>query len=91
MTDVEILRVHYAETIHHWYQRFLENRQRIEEIYDERFGRMWEFYLIGVEMFFRHGSGMVFQMQLAKQRDAMPLTRDYIGVAERELKEKEKA
>ena len=91
VTDVEILRVHYAETIHHWYQRFLENRERIEEIYDERFGRMWEFYLIGVEMFFRHGSGMVFQMQLAKQRDAMPLTRDYIGVAERELKEKENA
>lgn len=89
VTDVEILRVHYAETIHHWYQRFLKNRQRIEELYDERFGRMWEFYLVGVEMFFRHGSGMVFQMQLAKQRDAMPLTRDYIGVAERELKEKD--
>jgi len=91
VTDVEILRVHYAETIHHWYERFQANRQRIEELYDERFGRMWEFYLVAVEMFFRHGSGMVFQMQLAKQRDAMPLTRDYIGAAERELKEKESA
>lgn len=78
VTDVEILRVHYADTIREWHARFQNNRARIAQLYDERFCRMWEFYLVAVEMLFRHGSGMVFQMQLSKQRDAMPLTRDYI-------------
>ena len=83
VTDVEVLRVHYAETIREWHRRFQANRERIAELYDERFCRMWEFYLVAVEMLFRHGSGMVFQMQLARERDAAPLTRDYIYEAER--------
>jgi cyclopropane-fatty-acyl-phospholipid synthase len=77
-TDVEILRVHYADTLHEWHKRFERNRDRIARMYDERFCRMWEFYLVSVEMMLRTGSQMVFQMQVAKQRDAAPLTRDYI-------------
>ncbi|HVF10391.1 MAG TPA: cyclopropane-fatty-acyl-phospholipid synthase family protein [Abditibacteriaceae bacterium] len=86
VTDVEVWRVHYAETIREWHSRFLKNRARIAQLYDERFCRMWEFYLVAVEMLFRHGSGMVFQMQLARERDAAPLTRDYIYEAESALK-----
>ena len=77
--------MHYADTIREWHARFQANRARIAELYDERFCRMWDFYLVAVEMLFRHGSGMVFQMQLSKQRDAMPLTRDYIHEAEAEF------
>ena len=87
VTDVEVLRVHYAETIREWHARFQANRERIAQLYDERFCRMWEFYLVAVEMFFRHGSGMVFQMQLSRQRDAAPLTRDYIHAAENAYRE----
>ena len=76
--DVEILRVHYADTLREWHIRFEKNRGKIASMYDERFCRMWEFYLVSVEMMFRTGSQMVFQMQVAKQRDAAPLTRDYI-------------
>jgi cyclopropane-fatty-acyl-phospholipid synthase len=78
-TDVEILRVHYADTLREWHNRFERNRDKIARMYDERFCRMWEFYLVSVGMMFRTGSQMVFQMQVAKQRDAAPLTRDYIG------------
>ena len=78
VTDVEILRLHYAETLRHWAQRFQANRARVAQLYDERFCRMWEFYLACAEMVFRHGSGMVFQMQLARNRHAVPQTRDYM-------------
>lgn len=78
VTDLEILRLHYAETLMEWYRRFQENRDEIAEIYDERFCRMWEFYLLSVETSFRTGTGMVFQMQLTKQVDALPLTRGYL-------------
>ena len=78
VTDIEILRLHYAETLRAWRQRFTANRQAIRDLYDERFCRMWEFYLIGCELAFRHGGQMVFQMQLAKRQDAVPLTRDYM-------------
>jgi cyclopropane-fatty-acyl-phospholipid synthase len=81
-TDVEILRLHYADTMHEWHNRFEKNRTQIAQMYDERFCRMWEFYLVSVEMMFRTGSQMVFQMQVAKQRDAAPLTRDYIAKQE---------
>lgn len=81
-TDVEILRVHYANTLREWHNRFESNRDEIARMYDERFCRMWEFYLVSVGMMFRTGSQMVFQMQVAKQRDAAPLTRDYIGKQE---------
>jgi cyclopropane-fatty-acyl-phospholipid synthase len=78
VTDVEILRLHYAETLRHWAERFQANRDEVAKLYDERFCRMWEFYLACAEMVFRHGSGMVFQMQLAKDRHAVPQTRDYM-------------
>jgi len=78
VTDVEVLRLHYAETLRHWYERFMANRKEIAELYDERFCRMWEAYLIGCEMGFRHQGLMVFQIQIAKKIDAVPLTRDYI-------------
>ncbi len=85
LTDLEILRLHYAETLRAWRQRFLAQRERVRQIYDERFCRMWEFYLAGSEMFFRRLDGMVFQMQLARRRDAVPLTRDYMFETERAL------
>jgi len=83
-TDVEILRLHYAETLRHWFERFQQSRAKARAIYDERFCRMWEYYLAGCEMGFRHGNLMVFQIQLAHERDAVPLTRDYITDYERQ-------
>ncbi|HEY0832777.1 MAG TPA: cyclopropane-fatty-acyl-phospholipid synthase family protein [Azospirillum sp.] len=84
-TDVEILRLHYAETLRHWRQRFAARRDEARRLYDERFCRMWEFYLAGCEIAFRFQGHMVFQVQLAKAADAVPPTRDYIGAAERTL------
>jgi cyclopropane-fatty-acyl-phospholipid synthase len=78
MTDIEILRLHYAETLRHWRERFMENWDTIKHLYDDQFKRMWEFYLAGCEMSFRHGGLMVFQLQLGKGLEAVPLTRDYI-------------
>jgi cyclopropane-fatty-acyl-phospholipid synthase len=85
VADVEVLRIHYAKTVHEWYLRFEANRDQALKLYDERFCRMWEFYLAAVEMTFWHGSAMVFQMQLCHKRDAVPLTRDYITDADRLL------
>jgi cyclopropane-fatty-acyl-phospholipid synthase len=84
ITDLEILRLHYAETLRAWRGRFERNRDRIRQIYDERFCRMWEIFLVGSEVAFRRGGLMVFQMQIAKAIDAVPLTRDYIADWERE-------
>ncbi|MFO1189927.1 MAG: cyclopropane-fatty-acyl-phospholipid synthase family protein [Alphaproteobacteria bacterium] len=78
VTDIEILRLHYADTLKAWYDRFQANRDQIRDLYDERFCRMWEFYLLGCEIAFRHWNQMVFQIQLAKRPDAVPLTRDYL-------------
>ncbi len=83
ITDIEILRLHYAETLRAWRQRFNANREKIRALYDERFCRMWEFYLAGSEIAFRHQGHMNFQMQLAKRVDTVPLTRDYITEWER--------
>ena len=83
VTDLEFLRLHYAKTLAHWIARFDANRGKIEAMYDDKFARMWEFYLIGVEMMFSTGNQLVFQMQLARKRDAAPLTRDYITDAQR--------
>jgi len=83
VTDLEILRLHYAQTLAHWIQRFETNRDKIEAMYDEKFGRMWEFYLISAEMMFRTGSQLVFHLQLARKRDAVPIVRDYITEAQR--------
>jgi cyclopropane-fatty-acyl-phospholipid synthase len=77
-TDVEVLRLHYAETLRHWRQRFAANRDTIAWLYDERFCRMFEFYLSSCELGFRCGRLMVFQIQLTHRQTAVPLTRDYI-------------
>jgi cyclopropane-fatty-acyl-phospholipid synthase len=78
LTDLEIWRLHYAETLRHWRARFRANRVEIAALYDERFCRMWEFYLSGSECAFRHQGHVVFQAQLARSIGAVPLTRDYI-------------
>ncbi len=78
-----MLRLHYAETLRAWRMRFLAQRDRAADIYDERFCRMWEFYLAGCEAAFRHGGLVVFQIQLSKRIEAVPLTRDYIAAGER--------
>jgi cyclopropane-fatty-acyl-phospholipid synthase len=83
VTDMEILRLHYANTLREWRRRFAENRQKVEALYDARFCRMWDFYLAGCEVAFRYMNQMVFQLQLAKRQDAVPLTRDYITDFER--------
>ena len=85
VTDIEILRLHYAETLRLWRQRFLANREQIKQLagYDDRFCRMWEFYLAGCEVAFRYMNQMVFQMQIARRQDAAPLTRDYMIDRER--------
>jgi len=82
ITDIEILRLHYAETLRLWRERFEQNRAKIRALYDERFCRMWEFYLMTSELSFRHQGQMVFQIQLAKRGDAVPITRDYITAFE---------
>ncbi|MGH7044553.1 MAG: class I SAM-dependent methyltransferase, partial [Acetobacteraceae bacterium] len=82
LTDIEILRLHYAETLRHWRRRFSANRDTIASLYDERFCRMFEFYLAGSELSFRHDNMMVFQIQLAHRQEAVPLTRAYIAAAE---------
>ncbi len=78
VADIEILRLHYAETLRHWYERFQQRRGTVVDMFDERFCRMWEYYLAACEMMFRNGDLMVFQLQLSLQRDAVPLTRDYL-------------
>jgi len=77
-TDIEILRLHYAETLKAWRENFNKHRTEIAQIYDERFCRMWEFYLIGAEMDFRYMYMMNFQLQICKDIRAVPLQRDYI-------------
>ncbi len=81
-TDIEILRLHYAETLRHWRRRFAANRDAIAALYDDRFCRMFEFYLAGSEITFRRSGHMVWQLQLAHIPDAVPLTRDYIAAVE---------
>ena len=87
--DMEFLRVHYADTLKHWEKRFQENRGEVEKMYDEKFARMWEFYLISAEAMFRTGSQLVFHMQLSRNRDAAPLTRDYTVDVQREFEKLE--
>ncbi|OHB27494.1 MAG: SAM-dependent methyltransferase [Phenylobacterium sp. RIFCSPHIGHO2_01_FULL_69_31] len=85
VTDLEILRLHYAETLKHWRARFAAVRPEIAELYDERFCRMWEFYLGIAEQSFRARRQFVWQVQLAKRVDAVPITRDYIHETETAL------
>ena len=73
-----MLRLHYAETLRAWRKRFMAHREEAAQLYDERFCRMWEFYLSMAEASFRFEDLVVFQVQLAKRNDVVPLTRDYI-------------
>jgi cyclopropane-fatty-acyl-phospholipid synthase len=86
VTDIEILRLHYAETLRHWRERFLAHRDDLEKIYDLRFIRMWEFYLAASEMTFREQGMMVFQLQLTKRQGVVPTTRDYMAREEARLR-----
>jgi cyclopropane-fatty-acyl-phospholipid synthase len=89
VTDTEILRLHYADTLKLWRERFTANREKAKALYDERFCRMWEFYLAGSETSFRVDGNYVFQIQLAKRQDVVPLTRDYVGEREARLRARE--
>ena len=84
ISDVEVLRLHYAETLRAWLDNFNRHRAEIARIYDERFCRMWEFYLIGSELSFRYDFNMVWQMQIARDIEAVPVTRDYMFDWERQ-------
>ena len=84
--DMEILRLHYAETLKAWRERFMARREEAVRLYDERFARMWEFYLAASEMSFRKQNMMNFQLQLTKRQGIVPMTRDYIGQEEARLR-----
>jgi cyclopropane-fatty-acyl-phospholipid synthase len=86
VTDIEILRLHYAETLKNWRERFLAHREVVERIYDRGFVRMWEFYLAASEMAFREQAMMNFQLQLTKRQEVVPMTRDYIAREEQRLR-----
>ncbi|MFZ5608568.1 MAG: class I SAM-dependent methyltransferase [Pseudomonadota bacterium] len=81
LTDIEVWRLHYAETLAHWRRRFAQNRAKAAQWIDERFCRMWEFYLAASEASFRWGGMVVYQLQVARVQDAVPLTRDYLYVS----------
>ena len=89
VTDVETLRLHYAMTLRHWRQRFRANWNAAAAMFDERFCRMWECYLAVCETGFRYQNLMVFQLQLTKDQKALPLTRDYMYDAEREMRQRD--
>jgi cyclopropane-fatty-acyl-phospholipid synthase len=86
VTDIEILRLHYAETLKAWRERFLARREEAEQLYDARFVRMWEFYLACSEMAFRKQNMMNFQIQITKRQGIVPITRDYIPREEARLR-----
>jgi len=83
ITDIEMLRLHYAHTLAHWYDRVAASRDAIVALYDERFYRMWTFYLAGALVAFRHDAHLNFQIQLSRRRETLPLTRDYMVGVER--------
>jgi cyclopropane-fatty-acyl-phospholipid synthase len=86
VTDIEILRLHYAETLKAWRERFQARWDEAAKLYDERFCRMWDFYLAASEATLRAGGYVVFQIQLTKDLAAVPLTRDYMAAAEAKLR-----
>jgi cyclopropane-fatty-acyl-phospholipid synthase len=86
VSDVEVLQLHYAETLKAWRERFLAHRDEVVRLYDQRFVRMWEFYLASSEMAFRAGDMVVFQIQIAKRKGLIPATRDYIAREEARLR-----
>merc|ERR1712093_50937 len=78
ISDIEVLRMHYSHTLRHWKERFLSKKETVLEMFDEKFLRMWEFYLTSCEMAFKWGDQVVFQLQLTKDNISAPNTRDYI-------------
>jgi cyclopropane-fatty-acyl-phospholipid synthase len=78
VSDIEVLRMHYAHTLRHWKENCIENREKIIQMFDEKFFRMWEFYLAGCESAFKWGDQVVYQFQLTKNYTSIPTTRDYI-------------
>ena len=78
VSDIEVLKFHYSHTLRHWKENCLKNKEKITEMYDERFFRMWEFYLAGCEIAFKWGDQVVYQLQLTKSYTSTPITRDYI-------------
>ena len=78
VSDIEVLRIHYAHTLKHWKERFVNNKDKVLKMFDEKFFRMFEFYLSSCEMAFKHGDQVVYQLQLTKTLNAAPSTRDYI-------------
>jgi len=78
VSDIEVLRTHYAHTLRHWKERFINNKDKVLKMFDEKFFRMFEFYLSSCEMAFKHGDQVVYQLQLTKTLNAAPSTRDYI-------------
>ena len=87
VSDIEFLGLHYAETLRHWQQRFQANRDKVKDIYDETFCRMWEYYLACSEVSFRHLDSTVFQIQMVKDRHVVPMTRNYMAKEETALRE----
>jgi cyclopropane-fatty-acyl-phospholipid synthase len=83
IADLEVLRLHYAETLRAWRQRFLANWDKAAALRNETFCRMWEFYLAASETAFRYQNLVVFQLQVTKRLQALPITRDYMYKAER--------
>ena len=77
-TDIEVWRLHYATTLRHWYDRFMARQDEARALYDDRFCRMWRYYLLASEMTFRHDFQVVYQIQIARRQDAVPLSRDYM-------------
>ncbi len=86
LTDVEVLRLHYAHTLQHWYDRTVAARDDIVALYDARFYRMWQFYLAGALCAFKYGGLVNYQLQYARSRHALPITRDYMGAREAALR-----
>ena len=78
VTDIEVLRLHYSHTLRHWKENCIRNKEKIVKMFDEKFFRMWEFYLAGCEMAFKWGDQVVYQFQLTKNYSSTPVTRDYI-------------
>ncbi len=87
---MEVLRLHYYYTLRDWRTRFTANRDKAAELYDERFCRMWEFYLASSEMSFRHHFLNVFQIQITKHQDTLPISRDYMTKEESKLRRSDK-
>jgi cyclopropane-fatty-acyl-phospholipid synthase len=91
VADIEVLRLHYADTLRAWRERFLHNKAKAEALYDARFVRMWEFYLASCEASFRCGDDVVYQIQISKQVDTLPVTRRYMAERELRLRQRERA